>query len=165
MGRCPPPSLPPSQTHRPETVLSLVLDYVPQAAPLYAFWVCWDNSTGLSADCHPLKGHGEWVCAFVGMLGISVQHRNVGAFPPQASPGWEGVAEGPPSVASPWGLLAPPWLSSPLWSFLVGSEIPPSAWAHCGTPASPRGSCGSVPALGAGTLTPHGEGGVCVLGR
>lgn len=103
MGHCL-PSLPPSQTHRPEAVLSLVLETVSQAASLYAFWVCWDNSTGISADCHPLKGHGEWVCTFVGTLGISAQHQNMGAFFLGVALEWEGMAEGGHLqwLPSPW---------------------------------------------------------------
>lgn len=136
-----PPPRPSSQTHRPEVVLSLVLDFVPQAASLCTFWVCWDNSTGLSADCHPLKGHGEWVCTFVGMLGISVQHQNMAAFLLRPAREWEDMAEGGHLQWLHLGACWPhPWLTSPLWSHLVGLEISSSAWAHCGAPASPCGS-------------------------
>lgn len=81
-----------------------IRDSVSQAASLYAFWVCWDNSTGISADRHPLKGHGEWVCTFVGTLGISAQHQNMGAFFLRVALEWEGMAEGGRLqwLPSPW---------------------------------------------------------------
>lgn len=114
------PQFPQSQTHtQTEAVLSLVLEAAsPGSLPLY-IPLCSGNRTGIVlADCHPPQGHGKCVRAFVGMLGISVQHQDRGAFLLRAAQEYEGTPQG-----GHLQLPQPhPWLPSPLQLFL--KEIP-----------------------------------------
>lgn len=85
-----------THTHRPEAVLSLVLEAAsPGRFPLCIPGVFWQlDRRKCQDDCPPPKGHGECVCAFVGMLGISVQHQDMNAFLLRAALERAGMVEG-----------------------------------------------------------------------